>query len=154
MAPGDTRLAACQQGKWAQFVKTIAPARPLLAGRIDHHRCLTTTLTVVPLWGCSTEDAESADWVAVHGVAETGKPMWVREVAPFSKPTRDAVRADEVWPLRLRAGAFAVLDLRLDEVLSVEGPMFASWFEPRVLLAGELEAQVRALCFTAEDSPE
>lgn len=190
-------LRACQRGEWAALAREIAPARPLLVGRLDHRRCLalaeasltgpeTTKLTLVPLWACSTEDAESTEWVAVHGVAAGGQPLSVQEIGPFIAVDDASPRADALWectvrrwraatvvesrsyapgiPLRLRAGAFAVLDLEIDEVLSVEEhaseplprptrevPMFASWFEPRVQLPPELEAQVRAMCFTAED---
>ena len=193
-------LRACQRGVWAEFAREVAPARPLLVGRLDHGRCLAlaerslvgpvlTKLTLVPLWACSTEDAVSTEWVAVHGIAEEGKPMWVQESGPFIAVDDASPRADALWecalrrwtaatvvesrsyapdiPLRLRAGAFGVLELRVDEVVSVEAresepvprptrevPMFASWFEPRVALSPELESQISAMCFTAEDQGE
>jgi hypothetical protein len=115
--------------------------------------------------------------------------MWLQEAGPFIGVGDAAPRADALWectmrrwaaatvvesrsyapdiPLRLRAGPFGVLELKVDEVVSVEVrssepaprptrevPMFASWFEPRVALSPELESQVRALCFTAEGEGE
>jgi len=66
--------------------------------------------------------------------------------------------------MRLRAGSFAVLEMRILEVVSVEVhdapplprpvhevPMFASWYQPRVSVSPELERQIRELCFTASD---
>ncbi|MBN8228396.1 hypothetical protein JYK02_12875 [Corallococcus macrosporus] len=87
-------LQACQRGEWAEFVRKAAPARPMLAGRLDHDRCLalaerslagpvTVKLTLVPLWACSTEDGCSTEWVAVNGVAEEGRPLFVQETGPF-----------------------------------------------------------------------
>jgi hypothetical protein len=113
----------------------------------------------------------------------------VQEVGPFIAVNDASPRADALWectvrrwtaatvveshsyapeiPLLLRAGAFGVLALQVDEVLSVdvretaplprptrEVPMFASWFEPRVKVSPELESQIRAMCFTAEDESE
>lgn len=190
-------LRACQRGTWAELAREIAPVRPLLVGRLDHGRCLAlaersltgpvmTELTLVPLWACSTEDAASAEWVAVHGVARPGKPLHVQEAGPFIAVDDASPRASALWEctvrrwtaaavvesrsyapdisLQLRAGAFAVLQLQVDEVLSVhaseteplprptrELPMFASWFEPRVRVSPDLESQIRAMCLTAED---
>jgi len=187
---------ACQRGAWTELAREVAPRRPLFVGRLDHGRCLalaersltgpeTTRLTLVPLWACSTEDAVSTEWVAVHGVAENSSaPLCVRETGPFIGVDDASPRADALWEctvrrwtaatvvesrsyapsitLPLRAGAFGVLELQVDEVLSVdvresepvarptrEVPMFASWFEPRVRVAAELEARIRAMCFTA-----
>lgn len=66
-------------------------------------------------------------------------------------------------PMVLRTGAFAVLEQTFDEVVSArveatealarptdELPMFASWYAPRVRVPAALEAQIRALCFTAD----
>jgi hypothetical protein len=127
----------------------------------------------------------STEWVAVHGVAHEGV-LQVQEAGPFIGVPDASPRADALWecavrrwtaatvvesrsyapgiPLMLRAGAFGVLGLALDEVLSVEEretepvprparevPMFASWFEPRVKVSPELESQIRAVCFTAGD---
>jgi hypothetical protein len=126
----------------------------------------------------------STEWVAVHGVAQEGQPLHVREAGPFIAVDDASPRADALWecsvrrwtaatvvesqyyapevPLRLRAGQFGVLDMTIDEVLTVEArqsalvprptrevPMFASWFEPRVSVPAELESQIRAMCFTA-----
>lgn len=191
-------LRACQQGAWAELARDVAPARPMLAGRLDHGRCLTlaersltgpltTKLTLVPLWACSTEDAESTEWVAVHGVAREGEPLHVQEFGPHFEDA--SPRADALWectvrqwtaalvvesrsyapdiPLRLRAGAFGVVELDVREVLAVDAreaapvprptrevPMFASWFEPRVKVSPDLEAQIRAMCFTAKDEDD
>src|SRR5262245_16321969 len=106
-------LRACQRGEWADFARAVAPARPLLAGRLDHGRCLTlaersltgpvmTKLTLVPLWACSTEDALSADWVAVHGVAQAGKPLHVQEAGPFIAVEDASPRADALWECSVR----------------------------------------------------
>ena len=67
-------------------------------------------------------------------------------------------------PRRQRIGAFCLVELDIDQVLDVaerkaeplprpmrEVPMFASWFEPRVKVSLEIEAQIRALCITASD---
>lgn len=193
-------LQACKRGEWARFVREVAPMKPLLVGRIHHGRCLalaerslsgpvTTALTLVPLWGCSTEDAVSNPWVAVHGVVEPGKPLQVREVGPFTEVADASARADALWactvrrwtaaivvesrayapeiPMRLRAGAFSVLEVEVDEVLSVdvqeteplprptrELPMFAVGFEPRVRVSRALESQIRDMGFVVEDEGE
>ena len=146
---------------------------------------MTTQVTLVPLWACSTEDETSTEWVAVHGVLQEGKPLRVLETGPFIGVDDASPRADALWdctvrrwsaatvvegrayapsvPLRLRAGAFGVLELDVDEVHSVavrdaeplprptrELPMFATWFAPRVAVAPELEEQIEALSFTAD----
>ncbi|WP_223643547.1 hypothetical protein [Corallococcus sp. EGB] len=67
-------------------------------------------------------------------------------------------------PLVLRAGDFGVCESFMEEVVSVavreaeplprptrEVPMFSNRFEPRVRVPPELESQIRAMCFTAED---
>jgi hypothetical protein len=67
-------------------------------------------------------------------------------------------------PRRQRMGAFCLVVLDMDHVLDIavrntephprptrEVPMFASWFEPRVKVPSEIEAQIRALCITAGD---
>jgi hypothetical protein len=187
-------LEACQRGDWADFVRRFPPPRPLLIGRLDYRRCLalaeaslrgpeTTTLTLVPLWACSTFETEANQWVAVNGVAQEGQPLYVHEPGPFvadESPLADALWKCTVrrWqaasvvdshsyapgvPLQLRAGAFGVLDIHVDEVLSVEVnpteplprptrevPMFASWFEPRVRVPAELESQIAAMCSREE----
>jgi hypothetical protein len=124
----------------------------MLWGRIDHGRCVAlaerapegpaqTEVTIVPLWACSTEDDESNEWVAVHGVLENGRPIAVQEPGPHiatgdATPRADALLVCTVrrWiaatvvhsrsyapgvPLALRAGEYGVLTLTLDEVLSV-----------------------------------
>jgi hypothetical protein len=143
----------------------------------------TARLVLVPLWACSTEDDVSTEWVAVHGIAGDGN-LYVQETGPFIAIEDASPRADALWecsvrcwtaatvvdshsyapsvPMRLRAGSFAVLEMRILEVMSVEVqdapslprpvrevPMFASWFEPRVSVSPELERQIRELCFTA-----
>jgi hypothetical protein len=143
-------LAACARGAWPAFARSIAPARPLLAGRFDHARCLAlaerapddpveATIKLVPLWACSTEDAPSSEWVAVHGVGEEGRPLVIQEIGPFLDDA--SPRADALWECRvrrwtaatvvesrayapgiellLRAGPFAVLALDLVLVLDV-----------------------------------
>jgi hypothetical protein len=115
--------------------------------------------------------------------------MRVQEAGPFIARPDAAPRADALWecvvrrwtaasvvesrsyapeiPLRLRAGAFGVLELHIDEVVSVTAretepmprptrkvPMFATWFEPRVRLPLELESQIRAMCITADASDD
>lgn len=190
-------LRACQRGEWAQFAREVAPARPRVVGRRDHRLCLTlaeqsltgpvmSKLTLVPLWACSTEDAVSTEWVAVHGVAKEGEPLQVQETGPFIAVDDASPRAEALWectvrrwtaativesrsyapsiPLQLRAGAFAVLEVQVQEIVSVrvwktaplarptrEVPIFASWFEPRVTVPPELELQIRAMSFTAAD---
>ncbi|HEX8700482.1 MAG TPA: hypothetical protein VF815_16655 [Myxococcaceae bacterium] len=191
-------LRACQRGEWAGFVREVAQAKPRLGGRRDYERCLALaerslvgpvlkSLTLVPLWACSTEDGMSTEWVAVHGVAQDGQPLQVQESGPFIDVEDASPRVDALWectvrrwtaatlvesrfyspeiPLLLRAGEFGVLELRIDEVLSVDAretgllprpvrevPMFASWFEPRVKVSPELESQIRDMCFTAPDN--
>jgi len=142
-------------------------------------------LSLVPLWACSTEDEVSSEWVAVHGVLGDSK-LYVQETGPFIGVEDASPRADAVWecsvrvwtaatvveshsyapgiPMQLRAGRFAVLAMRISEVVSVEVldapplprpvrqvPMFASLFEPRVTVSPELELQIREMCFTASD---
>jgi hypothetical protein len=172
----------------------------MLVGRLDHGRCValaersfsgphTKKLTIVPMWACTTEDYESADWVAVHGLVEEGERLQLREVGPFVAGEDASPRADALWdctvrrweaatvgesrafgpgiPLLLRAGAFAVLPVQIHEVVSVEVrdaeglprptrevPMFASWFEPRVRVSSDVEAAIRALCFTAPEESD
>lgn len=191
-------LAACQRDAWASFAREVAPPRPLLVGRHDHGRCLALAersltgpvprkLTLVPLWACSTEEEVSAEWVAVHGIAEPGEPLQVQETGPFIALGDASPCADAVWectvrrwtaatvvesrsyspeiPMKLRAGAFALCEVQLDEVVAVDAhasaalprptrevPIFASWFAPRVTVSPELESQIRALCFAAEDA--
>jgi len=66
--------------------------------------------------------------------------------------------------MRLRAGAYSVLERRTIEVLSVaarestpvprpvaEVPMFAARFVPRVAVEPELERAIDALCYTAQE---
>lgn len=145
----------------------------------------SVSVTIVPLWGCATMDETSTEWFAVHGVATDGERLEIRELSPFlddAAPSADAVWVCEVqrWtaalivktedygasaPLRLRAGAFGVLDQVIDEVVAVhavdsepiprptrEVPMFASWFAPRVTVSSELDAKIRALSFTAAET--
>jgi hypothetical protein len=192
----SSALRACQRGEWAAFAREVAPAKPLLAGRFDHGRCLelaerslreptTEKLVLVPLRACSTEDDVSTEWVAVHGVAGDGK-LNVQETGPFIGVEDVSPSADALWecsvrswtaatvvesrsyapsiPMLLRAGSFAVLEMRILEVLSVEVhdapalprpvrevPMFSSLFEPRVGVSPELELQIREMCFVASD---
>jgi hypothetical protein len=146
-------LRACQRGAWPEFARKAAPPRPLLLSRLDHRRCLelaersltgpvTTKLTLVPLWACSTAEVVSTEWVAVHGVAQEGQPLQLQEVAPFITVDDASPRADAPWecavrrwtaatvvdsdsyalavPMLLRAGAFGVLELQVYEVLSVD----------------------------------
>ncbi len=146
-------------------------------------------LTLVPMWACSTEDFESTDWIAVHGLVEESQPLQVREVGPFFAGEDASPQVDALWdctvrrwdtatvgesrafapgiPLLLRTGAFVVLPIQIHEVISVEVrhaeglprptrevPMFASWFEPRVRVSSDVEAAIRALCFTAPEENE
>ena len=121
-----------------------------------------TKLTLVPLWACS------GPFIAVEDATPRAEALWECAVRRW---TASAVVESRAYapgiPLELRAGAFAVLDLQIDEVLSVdvheteriprptrEVPMFASWFEPRVGVSPDIESQIRAMCFTAEDEPE
>lgn len=145
-------LDACRRGTWATFVREIAPKAPLLAGRGDFKRCLeraerslagptTITLSIVPLWACSTEDAASDEWVAIHGVKEAQTSLAIHEVGPFfdddREPRSDALLRCTVrqWKastvvasksyapdieLELRAGAFAVAGTVIEEVIAVE----------------------------------
>lgn len=145
----------------------------------------TAKLVLVPLWACSTDDDVSSEWVAVHGVAGDSK-LYVQETGPFIGVEDASPSADATWecsvrcwtaatvveshsyapgiPMLLRAGSFAVLEMRILEVVSVEVhdapalprpvrdvPMFASWYEPRVGVSPELELQIREMCFTASD---
>ncbi|WP_375757280.1 hypothetical protein [Corallococcus exercitus] len=158
-------LQACQRGEWAEFVRRSAPARPTLAGRLDHPRCLALAerslagpvmakLTLVPLWACSTEDASPR----VDSPWECTVRRWTAATVVESRNCAPDI------PLRLRAGAFGVLQARFEEVLSVdvrdaeplpqptrEVPMFANGFQPRVRVPPELESRIQALGFTAED---
>lgn len=144
---------ACQEASWGAFVNAHAPARPMLAGRRDHRTCVAAAerslagpwsreVTLVPLWACSTEDATSNEWVAVHGAAHAGEALGVREVGPFIGGEDASPRADAIWvctarvwtaatvvesrsyapdiELRLRLGRFGVLELDVVEVLAVE----------------------------------
>lgn len=146
-------LDACRSGSWPSFARSIAPPRPLLVGRRDHGRCLalaerpprgpeSLTLTIVPLWACSTEDAPSSEWIAVHGIREPGQELRVQEAGPFIAMDDADPRANAIWTcsvrrwqativgssrsyspeiaLPLRAGEYAAVDLDVDEVLAVE----------------------------------
>jgi len=120
---------------------------------------------------------------ALQGCKRGEWARFVREVAPM-KPLADALWACTVrrWtaaivvesrayapeiPMRLRAGAFSVLEVEVDEVLSVdvqeteplprptrELPMFAVGFEPRVRVSRALESQIRDMGFVVEDEGE
>jgi len=186
--------AACRAGAWAAFAREIAPPRPMLAGRLDHGRCMTlaegsltgpveTKLTLVPIWACS--DDTVSEWVAVHGVISEDAPLYVREIGPFIGTGDASPRIDACWDctvrrwkaatvvesrayapdiaLRLRAGAFGVLDIQIDEVIAViaressarprptrELPMFSNGYEPRVEVSPALDAEIRAMSFTAD----
>jgi hypothetical protein len=144
-------------------------------------------LELVPLWGCVTDETPSSEWLAVHAVRWRGEAMVVQESTPFledASPRVDALWECEVrrWtagvvvtsdaygpsvPMRLRAGALAVLELQVVEVLSVavheaarvarpvaEVPLFSRRFLPRVALASELGQAIDALCFTASDGDD
>jgi hypothetical protein len=104
---------APRHGAWAEFVREVAPATPLLVGRLDHRRCLAlaersltgpvmTKLTLVPLWACSTEEEVSTEWVAVHGVAREGQPLRVQEVGPFIAVDDASPRAEALWECAAR----------------------------------------------------
>jgi hypothetical protein len=145
-------LRACQQRDWASFVRQAAPPKPLLVGGLDYRRCLAlaeaslsepvvTSLSIVPIWACSTEDDVSSSWVAVQGVLQGEEPLSVQECGPFIAMHDASPRAEALWecsvrrwyaatvvesrayaptvPLRLRAGTFAVLDLHVFEVIAV-----------------------------------
>jgi hypothetical protein len=142
----------------------------------------TTTATLVPLWACWTYETASADWVAVHALAIAGEPLEVIESGPHLTDSSLLVNGQwecavrrwtvatvgESWayapsiPMRLRAGAFVVIEQRVYEILSVdvreteplsrptrEVPIFASWYEPRLKVSPDLESQIRATSFTA-----
>lgn len=143
---------AAKRGAWAAFVhENGLKAPPLFGGRGDYKRCRelaerslvgpeTLTLSIVPLWACSTEDAESDEWVAIHGVIEAPQPLSIREVGPFYEGT--SPRTDQLldctvrrWTaslvvlskhyapdieLELRAGTFAVSSIAMYEVVSVK----------------------------------
>jgi hypothetical protein len=144
---------------------------------------VTATLDLVPLWGCVSWETPSNDWLAVHGVRWEGEVMGVQESSPFLEDA--SPRADALWvckvrrwkagivvgsdayapsiPMRLRAGAFAVLEAQMVEVLAVsvhasapvarpvaEVPLFSRRFLPRVAVALEFERAIDSLCFTAQ----
>lgn len=143
----------------------------------------TESAVLVPLWGCVTAETPADEWVAVHGVLRgQGGTLEVQEGGPFfedATPRVDALFECEIrrWkagivvrsdvydssvPMRLRAGAFAVLEHNVDDVVSVavrasaplarpllEVPSFARWFRPRVMVAPDLERAIEAICFTA-----
>ncbi|HYQ04043.1 MAG TPA: hypothetical protein VER96_35460 [Polyangiaceae bacterium] len=144
-----------------------------------------TKLMLVPLWACSTEDDVSSEWVAVHGVEQDGN-LYVQEMGPFIGTGDASPKADSLWEcsvrcwtaatvvesrsyapdiqLKLRAGAFAVVEMKILEVVSVdmceaaplprpmrEVPMFASMLEPRVEVSPELAVRIREMCFVASD---
>lgn len=146
-------VAACRRGAWREFVRAHAPPRPALFGRADHARCLelaanslegprTVRLALVPLWACSAAEEESNGWVAVHGVAQSGHPMYVQEAGPFIASGDAERRAEAVWEcqarrwackvvaesqfygpgveLPFRAGAYCVVDRTCFDVLAVE----------------------------------
>lgn len=143
------------------------------------------TLTIVPLWACSAEDEPSAEWFAVHGILPEEGALFVKEAGPFIAIRDASPRAEAIWvctverwsaatvvesrayapdvPLELRAGAFGVCAMHVDEVLAVEvreaAPrarptrevgIFATAFEPRVEVDAALAAQIEALGFGAE----
>ena len=146
------------------------------------------SLELVPLWGCLTYETPADDWVAVHGVMRRNEgTLDVQENSPFfedASPRVDALCECEIrrWnagvvvesdryasniPMRLRAGAFAVLELNIDDVVSVavrasapvarpvlEVPAFSRRFLPRVVVAPELERAIQAICFTASDEED
>lgn len=144
----------------------------------------TIEVVIVPLWVCSTEDDTSTEWVTAHGLWTSEQTLSVKEVGPhfddaavcsdaMVECTVRAWRASTVVesrsyspeiPLEVRAGAYGVLAISVDEVISVkvieadpiprparEVPMFASWFEPRVQVAPALGKAIRELSFTASD---
>jgi hypothetical protein len=152
----DAALRACQRGEWARFIQETAPAKPkgfFATGKRDHGRCMElatrpptgpvmTTLTLVPLWTCSTEDFESDEWRAVHGVVQEGQLIdvlrWGTSVDTEEAPSGLDTLSDctvRRWTasmvvlsrnyapdlsLQLRAGEFAVMETHFDEVVSVE----------------------------------
>jgi hypothetical protein len=148
---------------------------------------LTTEVTLLPLWACQSHETPSTKWVVVHGAVWNGQPLEVIESGPFLDDV--PLRVDALWKcsvrqwtaasvvkserygdsvaLVVRLGAFAVLETRLVEVVSVdvheaetlprpqrEVPIFAYWFEPRVRVSPELESQIRALSHTAPGDRE
>jgi hypothetical protein len=187
-------VRACQSGRWAEFVREVAPRKPLLVGRADYVRCIeiaeaslmgpvTSMLTIVPLWACSAFETGWAEWVAVHGVTEDAGEIVIQEMGPFVGVDDASPRANALWdctvrqwsaatvvetqyysrsiPLRLRAGAYGVLDGKFFEVVSVTvrdseplprpthaAPMFTTLFEPRVRVTPELLEKIRAACIT------
>lgn len=142
-------------------------------------------LTIVPLWACSAEDEGSSEWYAVFGLLDDAGALTVQETGPFIAMDDASPRAEAIWactvqrwnaatvvesrayapdvPLLLRAGAFGVCAMQIEEVLEVEVraaparprptrevPMFSTAFEPRVEVDAELAAKIAALGFGAE----
>jgi hypothetical protein len=148
-----------------------APTSPVMA-----------SMELVPLWGCVTYESPADEWVAVHGVRWEGRTLDLQEASPFfehASPRADVLCECKVQrrkagvvvtsdsyasniPMRLKAGAFAVLELDISEVLSVAGrdsapvarpllevPIFSRRFLPRVAVTAELERAIDALGYTA-----
>jgi hypothetical protein len=146
-----------------------------------------TAVSLLPAWACQSWESESTAWFAVHCSAAVDRPLAVVESGPFlqdSSPRADMPLECKIrrWsaatvvscghygpgvPLKLRVGAFGVLDIEPTEVVEVEMreaesiprpdhpvPMFSCWFEPRVRLPTEIESQIRALSYAASGDRE
>ena len=146
-----------------------------------------SAVQLLPAWCCQSWESEETEWVAIHCAAWVARPLAIVESGPFlqdSSPRADMRLECKVrrwsaatvvscsnyapnFPLKLRSGAFGVLEIELTEVLQVEiregeliprpnhpVPMFSCWCEPRVRLPTETEAEIRALSYTASGDQE
>jgi hypothetical protein len=86
-------LAACRMNDWRAFVRSTAPAVPLLMGRRGHHTCLElasstfsgpreTVVELFPIWVCDAEEEASNDWFSAHAHSVSGTDLAIAEPGP------------------------------------------------------------------------
>jgi hypothetical protein len=89
----EARLA-CEKGTWPAFVCEAAPPGPAVFGRGGYARCLALAkqtcagprrerVLIVPLCVCRTDETESSEWFAAHGVLHEEQPLGVLEPSPY-----------------------------------------------------------------------
>jgi hypothetical protein len=86
-------LAACRLNDWRTFVRSTAPAAPLLMGRRGHHMCLELAssrfsgprelvVELFPIWVCDAEEEASSEWFAAHAHSIGGTDLAIAESGP------------------------------------------------------------------------
>jgi hypothetical protein len=142
---------ACRSGRWAELAQRTAPERPgLFGGRGDWAACIElasrtfsgpkpVTVTIVPAWGCSTDEGASTEWVEIHAVVVDAREPYIAEAGPWYEPAEPQLRSvvvaranafDVAWvvptrsyapsiELMLRRGKYGVLAARVIDLLDL-----------------------------------